>query len=197
MSRESQIRYCESLANQLIALWIKLGGKYADWSDQKVHLLLKEKRIAYRHYDNWREYHEYELQSAIGVLKRILAYYQKKWWTVCSQAASERQQQITFEAELEVSCEKYADVCQWMADHAPNMKLVEHFVYAGNIGAKSYWRRREKVVRLYTEKEARILYDAIVVRQPEFEGRFLDLFEPTAEPGFDGSLFKQRFVYEV
>lgn len=193
---DAQIAYCESLVDQIIALQIKLNGGEAKFSEQGAHALLCKHNITPQGRTSFREYTTHELQKSISRLGVIQATYKSKWDAVCRKNAEERQQRLDMEADLRNNCVTWPQVKEWMALHAPSRKEVEFYVHAGKLHGESYWRKRVEPVRLYSLKEAEALFLMFAQHQPELEGCFNKLFEPTVELGFDGTLFKPLFTYE-
>src|SRR5574343_1965358 len=185
MSTDKQIAFAASLTDQLLAVWCKLGGKHASWGEKEVHAALHKRGRSFELHVSWDEYDTVELQRSIGLLQRMLAEYRKRWTAQWPAARDLRQQQMFERARVRDECLTWDEALEWMACHAPGRKAVEYFTYAAKIQQTTYWRRRERPVTLYSEREAVDLHRTAFPDVP-----FDSVFEVTGEPGWEGPLYK-------
>jgi hypothetical protein len=190
MSTDKQLAFAASLADQILAVWCKLGGKYASWAESNIHAALHKRGRSFELHASWDEYDTVELQRSIGMLQRMLAEYRKRWNAQWQADRDARQQQMFERDRVREECKTWDEALEWMQRHAPGRKAVEYFTYETKILQTTYWRKRDKPVTLYSEREARDLHSVAFPDAP-----FDSVFEPTGEPGWDGTLYVPLFSF--
>jgi hypothetical protein len=111
--------------------------------------------------------------------------WNKKW----QGERDEREAREREDARIVEECFTWQQVMDWMMGHDTFHKPVEQFEHVKTIKGVAYWRKREKVVRLLTPREAYAEYESYGFEQQGHE--FIKLYEPVCVIGHDGTLFKR------
>lgn len=200
MAIADQIAYAQSLLDNICALLVKLDKPFDSFIEPGVHAFLYRQRIVPAGRESFEEYSKHELQRTIGRLKLIHAQYEKKLADREVTERSEKQQRIDAfrqlrenEAAILRECLPREQADEWMQLNARHYKLIEYFTWAGVINRVTYWRMREKPVRLLRFAEARKQYESLKQKGGDFD----DWFEESKEAGWPEILYKPRFTTTV
>lgn len=184
-----KLAYLNSLTDQLLGIWQELGGKYADKTEDDIHAMMFSKGRCEERCHAWTEYTAPEQQQCISFLRyRILPGYQKQ----LKKKTDEQHEQWRQEKELKQSGLLYNDMVEASLKEYNTRLPAEIYEQAAFINGVSYFKKREKPIRLVKRNKA---YDTWRFnRYDETDHEFpAPLFEEITVPGFSGTYFKPLF----
>ncbi|MBI5646667.1 MAG: hypothetical protein HY962_07020 [Ignavibacteriae bacterium] len=190
MGRDEQLSYAMSLTDQLLAVWTKLGGKHAEWTEHSIHEALYKRGRTLTLHTAFTEYNQVELSRSIGMMKRRLAEYQKKWNTQWKAEADARQQRLLDDELTQDECYTYDQVMEYMDANARTAHPAQLFAYERTIGRTAYYRKRDKPLALYGEREA-----DTIAREMAGGRRIDELFEVVHETGLGPAMYRALFTF--
>lgn len=188
---EAQISTAYSLADQLIAVWQKLGGEFGNWSESTIHSLMQQKGVTLTCAGDFTEYTRPQLSRSIGIMIRMLQHYRAKWDAHWRSEAAERERQINDRKRIMKEGMTWSVAERYLVEHGITARQVyEVFRCVGEIDGVTYWILRDKIVTFWTQKEASSFY-----ADREWGGRtFDDVFEFVDEPGVYHALYRPLFT---
>lgn len=191
---EAQISTAYSYSDQLLTVWSKLGGEFAEWNEAKIHDLVRCKGITQVCYSEFEEYTKSELSRTIGVMIRMLQHYRAKWDAQWRGEAAERERRADERKRIVTEGIRWHEAEQYMVDNGITaLEVYEVFRCIGDVDGVTYWTLRDQKCKFWTEKAAREFY-----RTHDCGGRPFDaVFEFVDEPGVHQALYRALFSIGV
>jgi len=188
-----QLATLESMPDQIMPLWEKLGGKYAEYTEDDLHRIAHEKGITTRRHRSFAEYDSLEANKAVAFFIKLKAGFQQQWNKHWMAERDARQASLAEDQKIVAECMTWEDVKRWMAENDSFYKYIERFEFVKKLAGIGYWKKREPMVRLLTHREARTEYEGY--RFSENNIAFERAYDLVVELGWDGALFKRKFTF--
>jgi hypothetical protein len=149
---DKTLGYCVSLQFQLVEIWLKLGGKYGEWNASRVFDILLSKRVLSKQVDSWDDTTKAERMGAIGVMRAMLAAYNRQWEKTHSVEA-ERQ---AHKRDVLEGCMTREQAREYLAQHHVFRIMPEIFDLVDTFNGVQYYRLREVPQTLFPLDRAKV-----------------------------------------